>query len=397
MTMTWTRGRLLSTCSLNGKNVEFTYDGDGRRVKKLCSSGDDITEHNYTYDGSRIVADDFSSFVNYNQVVYKLQYFYNQQGVAGFRLNNDYYFFRKNLFGDIIAIYNSYGARVAKYAYDAYGVCKVMSSGGAENTDKDFIGNINPFRYRGYYYDVETKLYYLQTRYYDPSVGRFINADSLEYLDPETVGGLNLYAYCNCNPVMYVDPEGTLFGFIFWGMLIGALVLGTVGAICEGTEAYNNGARGWDVVEAAAEGFFEGAKAGAAIGSTIATIIYAAPAIAAFLSTTFTFGGMALITGGTTVMVTVTGAELVAIGAVAIAGIGLVFSRIGKSGGYTIDHHYPNDHDPTHVHINGDDGKTKVDINGNPLPGCRPMTHGEKKAFEKLFEKIIEALTQFMK
>ena len=179
MTMSWTRGRLLSTCSLNGKNVEFIYDGDGRRVKKLCTSGDDITEHNYTYDGSRIVADDSFSFVNYNQVLYKLQYFYNQQGVVGFRLNNDYYFFRKNLFGDIIAIYNSYGARVARYAYDAYGVCKVMSSGGAVNTDKDFVGNINPFRYRGYYYDVETGFYYCGSRYFVPQLGMWLNHEDM--------------------------------------------------------------------------------------------------------------------------------------------------------------------------------------------------------------------------
>ena len=252
--------------------------------------------------------------------------------MIGIKYDDTHYLYRRNLFGDITAIYDR-DTCVAKYAYDAYGVCKVMNPDGTENTDDDFIGNVNPIRYRGYYYDVGTGFYYLQTRYYDPQIGRFLNMDGLEYLDPETVGGLNLYAYCNCNPVMYVDPEGTLFGFIFWGMLIGALVVGTIGAICEGTEAYNNGARGWDVVEAAAEGFFEGAKAGAAIGSTIATIIYAAPAIAAFLSTTFTFGGMALITGGTTVMVTVTGAELVAIGAVAIAGIGLVLSKLPMNGG----------------------------------------------------------------
>ena len=128
------------------------------------------------------------------------------------------------MFGDIIAIYNSYGARVARYAYDAYGVCKVMSSGGAVNTDKDFVGNINPFRYRGYYYDVETKLYYLQSRYYDPAVGRFLNADGLEYLDPESIGGLNLYAYCNCNPVMYVDPDGTTW----WKWVIGAVAVATL-------------------------------------------------------------------------------------------------------------------------------------------------------------------------
>lgn len=67
---------------------------------------------------------------------------------------------------------------------------------------------MNPFRYRGYYYDTETKLYYLQTRYYDPETGRFLNMDSIDYADPENLNGLNLYAYCNNNPVMYVDPTG---------------------------------------------------------------------------------------------------------------------------------------------------------------------------------------------
>ena len=278
MTMSWTRGRLLSTCSLNGKNVEFIYDGDGRRVKKLCTSGDDITEHNYTYDGSRIVADDSFSFVNYNQVLYKLQYFYNQQGVAGFRLNNDYYFFRKNLFGDIIAIYNSYGARVAKYAYDAYGVCKVMSSGGAVNTDKDFVGNINPFRYRGYYYDVETGLYYLQSRYYDPAVGRFINADSLEYLDPETAGGLNLYAYCNCNPVMYVDPDGTAF-WIFLFIAVTAII----GAGIAAAKAVDEGKEGWELVKDIAIGASIGVAAGGGVICLFSSVFGIAAGIKAVL------------------------------------------------------------------------------------------------------------------
>ena len=70
------------------------------------------------------------------------------------------------------------------------------------------IGRVNPFRYRGYYYDAETKLYYLESRYYDPEVGRFINADAVSYIDPETINGLNLYAYCGNNPVMNVDTEG---------------------------------------------------------------------------------------------------------------------------------------------------------------------------------------------
>ncbi len=66
----------------------------------------------------------------------------------------------------------------------------------------------NPFRYRGYYYDTETELYYLQTRYYDPKLCRFINMDSLEYAEPERINGLNLFSYCNNNPVMFVDPSG---------------------------------------------------------------------------------------------------------------------------------------------------------------------------------------------
>ena len=130
--------------------------------------------------------------------------------------------YRKNLFGDITAIYDR-DTCVAKYAYDAYGVCKVMNPDGTENTDDDFIGNVNPIRYRGYYYDVGTGFYYLQTRYYDPQTGRFLNMDGLEYLDPETAGGLNLYAYCNCNPVMYVDPTGTIATLTLISIIVVAL------------------------------------------------------------------------------------------------------------------------------------------------------------------------------
>lgn len=70
----------------------------------------------------------------------------------------------------------------------------------------------------------------------------------------------------------------------------------------------------------------------------------------------------------------------------------VMFARIGTSNGYHFDHHYPNDHSPLHVHISGDDGFTKVDLNGNPLPKQRAMTHGERKAFRKLYDKIWEAL-----
>ena len=127
----------------------------------------------------------------------------------------------------------SYGGHT--FAYDAWGTSVVVNNDGAEITDANHIGNLNPFRYRGYYYDVETKLYYLKTRYYDPEVGRFMTIDGIEYLDPETINGLNLYAYCGNNPVMNIDPEGTWSWKKFWKIFavvaVGIVAVAAVAAI----------------------------------------------------------------------------------------------------------------------------------------------------------------------
>jgi RHS repeat-associated protein len=141
-----------------------------------------------------------------------MRYFYGSDGVAGFLAGGTRYYYQKNAQGDVIAILTCDGSGnnsvVATYVYDAFGNHKVYDTNGNENFDEYFIGNINPIRYRSYYYDIETGLYYLQARYYDPEIGRFISPDSTKYLEPTTIGGLNLYAYCNNNPIMYVDPSG---------------------------------------------------------------------------------------------------------------------------------------------------------------------------------------------
>ena len=118
---------------------------------------------------------------------------------------------------------------MVRYIYDAWGNHAVLDANGNDIDDPNHVGNLNPFRYRGYYYDVETGLYFLQTRYYDPEVGRFISQDSVEYADPTTVNGLNLYAYCGNNPVMGYDPTGTI-DWAAVGRFIGGLFLGLAGA-----------------------------------------------------------------------------------------------------------------------------------------------------------------------
>ena len=125
---------------------------------------------------------------------------------------------------------------MVKYVYDAWGNHKVLDAEGNEITDSYHIGRLNPYRYRGYYFDEETGLYYLQSRYYDPETGRFLNADTVEYLDPESINGLNLYAYCGNNPVMYSDPSGHMHKWLAWtisGVLVVAgLTLTVLSANC---------------------------------------------------------------------------------------------------------------------------------------------------------------------
>ena len=132
-----------------------------------------------------------------------------------------YYYFDKNTLGDVIAIRDEYGDVVARYTYDAWG--NIIDQDGE-------MAEMNPFRYRGYYYDTETGFYYLQTRYYDPTICRFINADNYELVaDLASVPGqLNMYAYCNNNPIMYTDPTGLWIETVFDLFSLGVSVVEVV-------------------------------------------------------------------------------------------------------------------------------------------------------------------------
>ena len=206
--VTWSKGRQMT--AYNG--VPFAYDGLGRRYWK------GLTKNlYYTYDSK-------------DRLIYQsdgMEFLYDHEGVSGLKYGGNLYAYRKNAQGDIISILDNTGNVVVNYTYNAWGEHEVLNPDGTENTAADFIGNLNPFRYRSYYYDTETGLYYLKTRYYDPETGRFLNADDISYLDPHTVNGLNLYAYCGNNPVMHVDPNGTNF----WKNLFGVFLVITLVSI----------------------------------------------------------------------------------------------------------------------------------------------------------------------
>ena len=189
-TMAW-YGRQLESASKNGTNLSFGYNADGIRLSKTVGS----TTTQYLLNGTQILAQKTGSTI--------LSFFYDQQGnrVGMADGSNNFYYYLYNIQGDVVALADaSTGKLAATYTYDAWGKCTVTNASGY------IIGTQNPFRYRGYYYDTETGLYYLNSRYYDPEVGRFINADVM--LDTEDILGFNLFSYCGNNPIMYADPTG---------------------------------------------------------------------------------------------------------------------------------------------------------------------------------------------
>ena len=206
--MGW-EGRQLKSAGKNGTNLSFTYDSEGIRTSKTVGS----TTTKYLLNGTQILAQKTGSTT--------LSFFYDQQGnrVGMADGSNKFYYYIYNLQGDVIALADaSTGKLVVTYTYDAWG--KLME---LKDTTANSVGTQNPFRYKGYYYDTETKLYYLQSRYYDPEVGRFINADAFTSTDISSPLSTNMFAYCENNPVMRNDQTGELWATAA-KMLIGAAV-----------------------------------------------------------------------------------------------------------------------------------------------------------------------------
>ena len=192
--LAWEKGNRLTMMNSAENSLLFGYDASGLRTWRIVN--EDYTE--YTYIGTTLVSQDTDGEI--------INFSYTASGAPyGFTLNGTSYFYLLNLQGDIIGIYDSNGNIVVQYVYDSWG--KLISITGSL---ADTVGVKNPLRYRGYYYDTLSGLYYLQSRYYDPETGRFISSDTLLIAGNDTIQGTNLFAYCYNNPVMYVDPTGQM-------------------------------------------------------------------------------------------------------------------------------------------------------------------------------------------
>ena len=198
----WYRGTLLHSYTHGAKEVQLYHDGFRKLVRKMVYN-DNVLVSDITYDyiEDRLLRENRP---NNNSLLF----LYSHAGIAGFEFQGNIFFYEKNIQQDIIAIRNSSNQIVAKYVYDAWGNHRVLTSNDAIDANPNSVGNLNPFRYRSYYYDIDLKMYWLTTRYYDPEIGRFISPDDCSYLDYEKLHGLNLYAYSKNNPVMYCDPSG---------------------------------------------------------------------------------------------------------------------------------------------------------------------------------------------
>ncbi|MFT3950866.1 MAG: RHS repeat-associated core domain-containing protein [Oscillospiraceae bacterium] len=187
--MTWENGRQLATLQNGTNSVSYKYNTDGLRTQKTVNGV--VTK--YTLSGDQIIRQQTGSDA-------AIDYLYDASGsVIGMKYNGAYYYYVKDAQNNVARIVNVAGVQVTEYQYDAWG--NMISATG---TMASTVGAVNPFRYRSYYYDTETGLYYLQSRYYDPVVKRFINADSASIIGSE----VNLFAYCTNNPVNFNDPTG---------------------------------------------------------------------------------------------------------------------------------------------------------------------------------------------
>ena len=214
----WTNGELTSATGSDGTSISYGYDMDGIRDEKTVNG----VRHEYVTQGGNVVLETWGDNT--------LEFIYAGDGKPYALIYNDVkYYYVTNLQGDVVRLVDTSGNTVASYEYNGWGEALKAESSGTSD-----IAEINPIRYRGLYYDYETKLYYIQSRYFSPVIGRFMNADDVDTItaEHESTVQYNLYVYCFNNPANLLDKDGAWPG---WAtkVLIGAAAI-AVGAVAAG-------------------------------------------------------------------------------------------------------------------------------------------------------------------
>jgi len=213
---TWEAGRQLKQITNSENTFSYTYDDNGIRSSKTING---ITTYYTTIDG-RITSQSDGN----NNLYFRYD---SNNSLVGFNFNGTDYLYLKNALDDIVGILDINGNLIASYTYDVWGNVLTISG-----TMADTIGIINPMRYRDYYYDSETGYYYLQSRYYNPDICRFINADEPNVISSNfgNIVGANLFAYCLNNAINNIDPEGNA-PFLGWGLQLEGSFMGMSGGV----------------------------------------------------------------------------------------------------------------------------------------------------------------------
>lgn len=235
-------------------DIAYTYGLNGIRTSKTV----DGVKTTYSLLNNKILAEKSDG----KEIIYR----YSSDKLIGFAFNGVEYIYERNIQGDVLRIYRKDSlSLVAEYHYDAYGNHEVIN-----HTDEK-IGDVNPFRYRGYYFDVETGWYYLNARYYSSAMGRFISPDELSILDEtkSQINGLNLYMYCGDNPVMNVDPSGNFF---LTALLIGVIAGAAIGFTTQVVNDYKDDGQVFNGSVSIGD-YFGGTLCGALLGGTIGAIV----------------------------------------------------------------------------------------------------------------------------
>ena len=256
-TYTWEHGRELAAMSDGGySNWTFTYDAGGMRTRRTHQD----MEYLYVYNGSQLTQLTVLETGSGELATNTLYFTYSADGTPlTVTSEGEIYFYVTNIQGDVIAILDDAGRVVCRYIYDAWGNVTT------DSWQIDLVSDHNPLRYRGYVYDWETELYYLQSRYYSPKWGRFLNADALVSTGQGPLGN-NMFAYCNNNPISMTDTSGNL-PFLAITAAVGAVA----GAVAGGIVAAKNGGNVWAGIGiGAVAGGLAGAGLGAAAGVVLA-------------------------------------------------------------------------------------------------------------------------------